>query len=218
MNFNHQTWAAAAEAASGLGRLSAERVRDEWFRALQSARSVARLVSLWHEVGAGREWLPGLQPAYPLADVAPAPRDPVLLTAALVVDPGTALRRLKASTAEIDRVTRIARGPATPTGTDGASVRRWLAAVGPVADDLLTWYRWQHGVAAPWADLVMETRRLGHPVTRGGLAITGDDLTAAGIGSGPRLGRIFAALLEAVLEDPTRNQRDELLRLARPIE
>ncbi|MFN0179395.1 MAG: CCA tRNA nucleotidyltransferase [Gemmatimonadales bacterium] len=212
------TWVAAVEAASGLGRLSAERVRDEWFRALESARSVARLVSLWHEVGAAREWLPGLHLVYPLADAAPAPRDPVLLTAALMADPGAALRRLKASTAEIDRVTRIARGPADPAGTDGVSVRRWLAAVGPAADDLLTSYRWQRGVVAPWANLVAETRRLGHPVARGGLAVTGDDLAAAGIGSGPRQGRILAGLLEAVLEDPTRNERDELLRLARSIE
>jgi hypothetical protein len=135
-----------------------------------------------------------------------------------MADPGAALRRLKASTAEIDRVTRIARGPAAPLGTDGVSVRRWLAAVGPAADDLLTSFRWQRGVAAPWAELVAETRRLAHPVARGGLAITGDDLTAAGIGSGPRLGRILAGLLEAVLVDPTRNQRDELLRLARSIE
>ena len=45
-----QTWEAARAAAPGLARLSAERVRDEWFKSLRTARSLTQLVSLWKEV------------------------------------------------------------------------------------------------------------------------------------------------------------------------
>ena len=38
------TWAAAVAAASGLAQLSAERVRDEWFKSLRTARSPASLL------------------------------------------------------------------------------------------------------------------------------------------------------------------------------
>src|ERR687896_1913988 len=42
-----KTWEAAQAAAPGLSQLSAERVRDEWFKGLQTARSVAEFASLW---------------------------------------------------------------------------------------------------------------------------------------------------------------------------
>src|SRR6185295_14411337 len=41
------TWKAAHGAAPGLIQLSAERVRDEWFKGLRTARSLTDLVSLW---------------------------------------------------------------------------------------------------------------------------------------------------------------------------
>jgi hypothetical protein len=48
------------------------------------------------------------------------------------------------------------------------------------------------------------------------LALTGDDLVAElGIEPGPLIGRLLAALLEAVVEDPTLNSRDRLLAMAR---
>ncbi|MGH7702270.1 MAG: hypothetical protein ACREMO_04215, partial [Gemmatimonadales bacterium] len=50
----------ARAAASGLRQLSAERVRDEWFKGLRTARSVQRLVELWWEVGAAEAWIPEL--------------------------------------------------------------------------------------------------------------------------------------------------------------
>ena len=57
------TWSAAREAAPGLGRLSAERVRDEWFKGLRTARELEPLVRLWHESGAAAVWLPELRAA-----------------------------------------------------------------------------------------------------------------------------------------------------------
>jgi hypothetical protein len=55
------------------------------------------------------------------------------------------------------------------------------------------------------------------PIAVADLAIDGDDLVAAGVAPGPALGQILTALRDAVLEDPSRNTRDELLALARQL-
>src|SRR5437667_1203955 len=55
-----RTLEAAKANAQGLAQLSAERVRDEWFKGIQTARKVSKLVTLWRDVGAARIWLPEL--------------------------------------------------------------------------------------------------------------------------------------------------------------
>jgi tRNA nucleotidyltransferase (CCA-adding enzyme) len=52
------------------------------------------------------------------------------------------------------------------------------------------------------------------PIEIADLAVDGDDLRRAGIAAGPALGRMLAHLLEWVIADPTRNQRDALLAFA----
>jgi len=210
------TWDAAREEAAGLGRLSAERVRDEWFRSLETGRSVRRVVDLWREVGAAAGWIPGLRAGYPIATDDPAPRDPVLLTIALVTDSAGVLERLKASSAEIQRGRRIDQAllPPAPGDVCPETVRRWLSAAEPAADDLATLHRWRTGAAPPWSDTVAQIRSRGDPLTRGDLAVTGDDLKAIGIPAGPAIGRVLGGLLDWVLEDPARNRRDQLLERA----
>jgi tRNA nucleotidyltransferase (CCA-adding enzyme) len=211
------TWDAARKAASGLVHLSAERVRDEWFKSLRTAQSLPQLVSLWIDVGAAEVWLPeligggsaSLQLGLPAED-----RDPVLLTALLCSNPAAVLRRLKASNAEIDRVLGMARGPDAPGGTDERSVRRWLAATGSAADDLSKLWSLRHPGAPLWYPVMQEIRRRGDALTRSDLAITGTDIEALGV-AGPRIGQVLAQLLERVLDDPRLNTRDTLLRLAR---
>ncbi len=205
------TWQAALDGIDGLRRLSAERIRDEWFRTLETARSVRRAVDLWRDVGAAGICLPGLSEEYPLAADDPSPRDPVLLSALLVRDVGRLLEQLKASRAEIDRALRIERGPSEPHDISPVRVRRWLAQVEPAADDLLAAHRLRTGTDAPWARAVDGIRERGEATTRSQLAVTGDDLRTAGIPPGPDLGRILGALMEEVLDEPARNQRDRLL-------
>ena len=48
-----------------------------------------------------------------------------------------------------------------------------------------------------------------------GLAISGHDLRELGLTPGPRFGEILDGLLERVLEEPSLNRRDALLRLVR---
>ena len=49
------------------------------------------------------------------------------------------------------------------------------------------------------------------------LAVTGDDLSAAGIPKGKKIGTVLQALLEEVLSDPERNQREVLIERAREL-
>jgi tRNA nucleotidyltransferase (CCA-adding enzyme) len=210
-----ETWRAARSVAGGLGKLSAERVRDEWYRSLETAQSVARLLDLWRDIGAAERWLSGMVAHYPFATGDPRPRDPVLLTAIISADPTAALAALKAATAEIDRARRISRGPAVPNDDTPAAVRRWLAAVEPAADDLVLAYRLVAGRDPGWAAVIAGIRERREPISRGDLAVTGDDLIGSGMAAGPAIGRTLAWLLERVLDDPSLNQRDRLLALAR---
>jgi tRNA nucleotidyltransferase (CCA-adding enzyme) len=213
------TWTAAVEAGSGLAQLSAERVRDEWYKGLRTARSVPELVDLWRRVGAAERWIPELG-AVPAERLAPAGgvstdrRDPVQLTALLIDDAAAVLRRLRASNADIDRAAAITRGPAAPASTDARAVRRWLAAVGRAADDLLELHAIRTGQAAPWAGEIAAIRERHDPLARGDLAVTGRDLPALGF-AGPKLGEVLGLLLDRVLDDPGLNTRDALLAIAR---
>jgi tRNA nucleotidyltransferase (CCA-adding enzyme) len=209
------TWTAAIAAAPGLRELSAERVRDEWYKGLLTARSIRRLVALWHEVGAAAIWLPELGAASPLAADAPAVRDPVVLTAGLCRGAAAVLRRLRGSNAEIARARSIDAAVVEPASSDPVMVRRWLAAVDDAAEDLLLLARYRLGADPPWAAAVAGVRARGEATSRSALALTGDDLVADGVPPGPELGRLLARLLEAVLDDPSLNSRDGLLRLVR---
>ena len=53
------------------------------------------------------------------------------------------------------------------------------------------------------------------PHRLGDLAVTGDDLIAIGYEEGPTLGAELARLLDAVVDDPVKNDRAALLALAR---
>jgi len=214
------TWAAARAAAPGLAQLSAERVRDEWFKGLATARAITQFASLWIEVGAAQLWIPELvtgplsrgQIVEPPAQV----RDPILLTALLTSRPTAVLRRLRASNAEIDRAEAMETGPEEPAGRDDPSVRRWLSATGYATDDLAALWALRRNKQPPWLETVQQIRRRGDPLNRSDLAISGSDLQSLGA-SGPEIGRILATLLDRVLQEPSLNTRERLLAVAREI-
>ncbi len=208
------TWQAAQAAAPRLSELSAERVRDEWFKGLESAGSVAELVRLWRDVGAAEVWLPELGSEFPLAAQL-RPRDAVVLTAGLCRSPATVLRRLRASNAEIARASGTDISAQEPGSNEAVAVRRWLAAVGEAADDLALLAQYRLGTPPPWAETLTGIRVRGEATSRIQLAVTGDDLRAAGIAAGPELGRLLGKLLDTVLENPGCNSREALLALVR---
>lgn len=208
------TWDAACRESAGLAGLSAERVRDEWFKGLRTAADIGELVRLWREVGAAAIWLPGLA-----ADISPSlsprPRDPVLLTVALLRDSGSVLRRLRASNAEIARAEAVEAGRDIPVEPSPEGARRWLARVGAAADDLLALWEMSRGLPAPWADAVRGVRDRREPTARKDLAVSGGDLLARGL-RGPAVGQALDRLLERVLRDPSLNERETLLALLEP--
>src|SRR5439155_370195 len=53
-----RTLEAAKANVQGLAQLSAERVRDEWFKGIATAQRVSKLLALWIDTGAARIWLP----------------------------------------------------------------------------------------------------------------------------------------------------------------
>ena len=209
---------AAQANAQGLAQLSAERVRDEWFKGILTARRVSRLVTLWREVGAARIWLPeiGTQAEPRAAKAVDAlPRDPVLVTAFLATDAASLLTRLKCANRDIERGRAVREWrDRYPDPKRVADVRRWLSQTGSAADDLLTL------LAAllprtPLPKVVGAIRAARDPLTLKDLAVHGEDLITAGVRPGPDVGEMLQRLLGDVLEDPRRNSRVHLLARVR---
>ncbi|HXO85506.1 MAG TPA: CCA tRNA nucleotidyltransferase [Gemmatimonadales bacterium] len=198
-----RTLEAAKANVQGLAQLSAERVRDEWFKGIQTAKKVSKLVTLWKDIGAKRIWLPELGDA---SGVDKLPRDPVVLTAYIAKDPASLLTRLKCSNRDIERGRAIGKWrDAYPEPRDTVRVRKWLAEVGEHVDDLLI------GASDPLRHAVAKIRAENPPLTLKDLAVNGADLISAGVRPGPDVGEALARLLDEVLEDPARNTKEYLL-------
>src|SRR5207247_10184462 len=93
-----RTLEAAKANAQGLAQLSAERVRDEWWKGIATARRLSKLLALWVDVGAARIWLPEIRDAGgemrdALKAVDKLHRDTVLITSYLARDPASLLTR-----------------------------------------------------------------------------------------------------------------------------
>src|SRR2546430_16761816 len=137
-----RTLEAAKANVQGLAQLSAERVRDEWFKGIATAQRVSKLLALWIDTGAARIWLPEIRrPGNGKGEkgnVAKLPRDPGLITALLASDPASLLTRLKCSNKDIERGRAIGQWrDKYPDPQNLPDVRRWLAQVGEYAADLL---------------------------------------------------------------------------------
>jgi tRNA nucleotidyltransferase (CCA-adding enzyme) len=198
-----RTLEAAKANAQGLAQLSAERVRDEWFKGIQTAKKVSKLVTLWKDIGAKRIWLPELGDA---SGVDKLPRDPVVLTAYIAKDPASLLTRLKCSNRDIERGRAIGKWrDAYPEPRDTVRVRKWLSEVGEHVDDLVI------GASDPLRHAVAKIRADNPPLALKDLAVNGADLISAGVRPGPDVGEALARLLDEVLEDPARNTKEYLL-------
>ena len=150
----------------------------------------------------------------------------------------TALHDLRFSNTDVRSMTKLAElwvllfepmsRVMSDAAPDDATIRRWAAATGRTQlAELLraASARWAAlraaGRAAPTAERVGSVYRRGiviayrDPIELADLAVDGEDLLREGIARGPALGKILRALLERVVEDPTRNTREELMQHAR---
>jgi tRNA nucleotidyltransferase (CCA-adding enzyme) len=140
------------------------------------------------------------------------------------------LEGLRTSNKEIDWVTRQVeswhalgaemREALAATRVDDTALRRWAATTGRTYfADLV------RVASARWAAegkpvSVTAAYRRGtkiafrDPLSVGDLAIDGNDLMDLGFHAGPAIGETLRRLLDVVIEDPSKNQRDTLLALA----
>ena len=216
-----RTLEAAKANVSGLAQLSAERVRDEWFKGLEQAKKASKLAELWLETGAARIWLPEIRETGDVRRETKAidrlPRDPVLITAFLASDPPSLLTRLKCSNKDVERGRAIKEWrDKYPDPRHLPAVRKWLSEVGEHAGDLLALLPAIPQQRLPFPvsrlpDVVAAIRDARDPLTLKDLVVSGDDLLAAGVRPGPDVGETLAKLLAEVLEDPTRNTKEYLL-------
>src|SRR6266699_2450672 len=211
-----RTLEAAKANVQGLAQLSAERVRDEWFKGIATATRVSKLLALWMDIGAARIWLPEIRERGEgrgsTRAVDELPRDPVLITAYLAADPASLLTRLKCSNKDIERGRAIGQWREKyPDPKHVPDVRRWLSQVGEYADDLLALPPVRTSPLSLLPKVVKSVRAAKDPVTLKDLAVTGDDLLAAGVRPGPEVGETLERLLGEVLEDPRRNTKEYLL-------
>ncbi|TVP58875.1 MAG: CCA tRNA nucleotidyltransferase [Gemmatimonadales bacterium] len=145
------------------------------------------------------------------------------------------MTRLRASNARIGRVAAWVGGCADPPAPedDPAAWRRWLARVGreDAPGALRLWaalhraYRMtgpsappgsgDPGRAATFLRRLRGELRSGSPLSEKELAISGRDLIRMGYRPGPEFGVVFRRLLDAVIEDPERNDPDRLIEDAR---
>jgi tRNA nucleotidyltransferase/poly(A) polymerase len=138
-----------------------------------------------------------------------------------------ALRRLTYDNDTVAVVTELVREHSYPDDREPSahSARVFLARVGRErARDLLALRRWDRigrGVPIPPERVsarehfeALVEQEWGQPVALEDLALSGDDLIAAGLHEGPAIGAALRDLLAAVVDDPSLNERETLLRLA----
>lgn len=238
------TWEALREAAGRLGRLSAERVREELMKVLADPAPSAAL-RLYREAGALEGWYPEQaavagDPFWEvnLAAVEALPRTRPLLRFARWLVPiaeeaearaergRDLMHRLKFSNAEIDRVSHllVSYQPLVSPVDSSAQLREWLAEVSPAAarDVFRLHFADARATAAEEKVryLVAAWRRvhaelLSHPpLTISELAVDGSDLLELGVPQGPLVGVLLDELHARVLEEPGLNRRDALLPIA----
>jgi tRNA nucleotidyltransferase (CCA-adding enzyme) len=130
------------------------------------------------------------------------------VTAHLASDPASLLTRLKCSRKDVERGRAIGQWrDRYPDPNHIPQVRKWLSEVGDYADDLLT----LPASSPSLARVVGAIRAARDPLAVKDLAVTGDDLLAAGVRPGPEVGEALQRMLDEVLADPTRNTREYLM-------
>ena len=247
------TWEAIVESAPHLGRLSAERVKQELEKTMEQVERPGRALELWRESGALHALLPGLEEIAPLTlrtlDHLPratgkrASQRKMLRLVALFSelsprDAEKTARKLRFSNQQIAWIRAVVEHARRVDGeivdahrsrreVSARELRKWIAAAGRtrvpsvlrlVVASLAA--RREAGDAVP-SDTIMASlyRRVlksafRDPVALSDLAVSGEELAGVGIGEGPEMGWVLRHLLDMVLDDPSRNTVEELLRLA----
>ena len=137
------------------------------------------------------------------------------------------LKRLKSDNETIERVKILVENHDMRTVPEKNKVRRLIAAVGK--DNISDLFELQRADVMAQSEYNREDKlrridmvsSIAKEVIEGGealtireLAISGRDLMELGVRSGPGMGKMLNCLLEAVLDDPGKNDRETLLTLS----
>jgi tRNA nucleotidyltransferase (CCA-adding enzyme) len=208
------TEAAIPGALPSLAKVSRERVRVELAKLFAGAAAV-RALEIGLRSGILAQIVPELADApAAFARVGAAPADPVLRTAALLLDVpadrvDAALRRLTYSNADRERAVALVREvPGIPDPVSDADLRRILARTGKqLAPDLAA-------LRPDLAPRLADAARA--PLSAADLALKGPDvMRILGLAPGPAVGHAIRELLARVIDDPSLNSAGSLEGLLR---
>jgi tRNA nucleotidyltransferase (CCA-adding enzyme) len=224
-----------------LSALSPERVREELMKVLGADLHPSTALTHYRESGTLETLFPELVASSPdrwhqtLLVVDDLSIERPLLRLAALLQGGASqsdalLVRLRFSNADADRVSLLVRAREQPPGLSPpveVSARRWLSRIGRdvLPDAARIWIATARADAvrgnACLADVAQAIQILraealaSTALTVDALAVGGRDLMGIGIAPGPEIGSTLRRLLDAVIEDPSENQRERLLELAR---
>ncbi len=221
------TEAAIRALAPSLSRISRERVSAEFSQILCSP-APERGVRLLTDTGLLPHILPAGAPAPSelgaLSDLPPA--FPLRLACLLWPLPPEAraqnLASLRLPTAVVKSVTALCAAAELPLDSTPRTARTWRQRLGDAAVPALLVRRARLAPADTAAASQIDALRAAvraseaarEPVTLAELAVGGRDLIAAGHKPGPALQTVLEGLLTAVMDDPARNTRENLLAMA----
>lgn len=124
------------------------------------------------------------------------------------------LKGLKLDNETIDNACAMAEAAQTPLAPEKAKIRRFLSRMTPVQFDGCLRLK-----ALDGAEGIPEIRALQEEILRDGdcislktLAVGGNDLMAAGVEPGKEVGEALKVLFSMVLEDPSMNEKETLLK------
>jgi tRNA nucleotidyltransferase (CCA-adding enzyme) len=243
LEIEESTWSALCGLVGHLSVLSPERVRDELVKILGADPRPQRALDLYARSGALGVLYPELAALPPetwrltTATVGELPRGrPMLRVAALAralapESVAAMLTRLRFSNSAVDETAhRAGAAPLPIPEADERVFRQWLSRNGPgrlaaiarldlaraKAERRLGGPDRVRSVVAAWR-CAKRVRAARPPLSLGDLALDGRALIGLGLRPGPHFGRILSALLEWVLDDPTRNREDLLAARAREL-
>jgi tRNA nucleotidyltransferase (CCA-adding enzyme) len=220
MEIEAATVAAIQPSLASYRKVSVERVREEWMKAL-AAPAPSRAFEVMRDHGMLEITAPELCAGLHLGRVDVCPPPPLLRLAALMLEAGApdaeaVLSRLRFSNRERDRVVALVRHRRVRyvPDWDDVEVRRWVQTVTPeLVDDLCTLTGGEHLRAR--ARQVLAARV---PMSTRELAVDGNDLLQAlDKPPGRWLGELLQRLLDEVVVAPECNQREALLARAREL-
>ncbi len=122
------------------------------------------------------------------------------------------LKALKMDNDTIRKVQTLAAWTGRHLNVQESEVRRGMSAMPPEVWDALIQL---NGYGCEIQALTNQIRSRGDCLDLKHLAVSGQDLAAAGIPAGKEMGRLLNLLLDLVLEDPNKNHKDILLEIAK---